>query len=78
VKSCFVRVMSYVLGTAHKFDFRPVINETHNKWCTVDRSCSYIFMFVAGSVCSPPTVVTSVRNSTHAVQVNCTLLSNGQ
>ena len=77
VGSLFMRVKSYVLSAAHKFDLRPLINETHNKWCTVERSCSYIFMFLIGSVCSPPTVVTGV-NSTYALQVNCSILSKGQ
>jgi hypothetical protein len=66
--------MSYVLSAAHKFDFRLVIHETHNKWRTLEASCSDVFMFLTGSVCSPPTAVTSIRDYTHAVQVNCNFL----
>jgi hypothetical protein len=43
-------VMSCVLSAAHKFDFRHVINETHDKWRTVEGPCSDIFMFLTGSV----------------------------
>jgi hypothetical protein len=69
----------YVVRAVHKFEFRLVINETPSKWRPVEiRSCSdrdlcfwrdvYIFSGPSSRI---------LRDSTHAVQVSCILLSKG-
>ena len=76
VPSRFVCVMQpfsivfCVIRTAHKFDFRPVINEAPHKWRPAfvketalwsDRALS----FLTASVRFTPTVVTSVKDYPH-------------
>jgi len=63
----------------HKFDFTLVINETPKVWRRVKRSCSdrkthvvdRIYVFLPDN---QPRVLT---DSTHAVQTNIILLTNG-
>ena len=56
------------LELVHKFDFRLVIKKLRNtvaKTHACDRTYTYMYS---------PSVVASVKDSTHAVQVNCVLL----
>jgi len=70
-------VVFYVVTAVHKFDFRLVMYETPNEWRPVERrSCSdrklcfwqdlYVFRRPSSRV---------LRDSTHAVQVNCVLFT---
>ena len=70
-------VVFYVVTAVHKFDFRLVMYETPNEWRPVERrSCNdrilcfwqdlYVFRRPSSRV---------LRDSTHAVQVNCVLFT---
>ena len=68
-----------VVRTVHKFELTLVINETTSKWRPVERLISDInscFWYDLHVFHRPPS--RQLKASTHAVEVNCILLSNEQ
>jgi hypothetical protein len=94
VQLCFIAfgiihllsVAFYVVRTAHKFDFRLVMKAVPNNWWPVERKSwsdrdlcfwqdIYIYIYIYISTRLSPGVS---RDSIHALQINCVLLSEGQ
>jgi hypothetical protein len=75
VQSWFVRVTEhryFMVITEPEFDFRFAINEKSNKWYQMERQRR---MFFTGSIRFTLPSSRVLRDSTHAVQVNCHLLT---
>jgi hypothetical protein len=63
----------------HKFDFRLVIDENTSKnGDQCKESCVVRKVYVFDTIFMFSTVASNVRDSIHAVQVNCILLTKGQ
>lgn len=73
----------YVFRAVHKFDFRIVTKETHNKWRLAFVKKLYHAMreshvFDSSCIFFPDRPSRVLRDSAHAAQVNCILLGKRQ